>query len=163
MPALQPLRADHGSAVLEFELANRAYFAASISDRGDAFFDRFAQRFACLLAQQDTGRDAYYVLVDDDGSIVGRFNLVAIDGGAAELGYRVAQRAAGQGVATATVQEMCRLAAREHGLHTLRARTSHENAASTRVLAKAGFTPVCAADVGGRAGTWYERALAVPD
>ena len=30
---LQRLRADHGPKVVEFEVANRAYFAASISDR----------------------------------------------------------------------------------------------------------------------------------
>ncbi len=39
MPELQRLRADHASAVLDFELANRAYFAASISDRGDEFYE----------------------------------------------------------------------------------------------------------------------------
>ena len=44
MPELQRLRADHAAAVLAFELANRGYFAASISDRGDEFFDQFAER-----------------------------------------------------------------------------------------------------------------------
>ena len=44
MPELQRLRADHASAVLEFELANRAYFAASISDRGDEFYEHFTER-----------------------------------------------------------------------------------------------------------------------
>ena len=34
MPELQRLRADHAPAVLAFELANRAYFATFISDRG---------------------------------------------------------------------------------------------------------------------------------
>ena len=38
MPELKRLRAGHAPAVLAFELANRAYFAASISDRGDDFF-----------------------------------------------------------------------------------------------------------------------------
>ena len=33
MPELQRLRADHAPAVLAFELANRAYFAAFISER----------------------------------------------------------------------------------------------------------------------------------
>jgi [ribosomal protein S5]-alanine N-acetyltransferase len=44
MPALQRLSSDHAPAVLAFELANRAYFAASISDRGDEFFDQFTER-----------------------------------------------------------------------------------------------------------------------
>jgi [ribosomal protein S5]-alanine N-acetyltransferase len=34
MPELQRLHADHAPAVLAFELANRTYFAAFISDRG---------------------------------------------------------------------------------------------------------------------------------
>ena len=36
VPELQLLRPGHTQAVLAFELANRSYFAASISDRGDA-------------------------------------------------------------------------------------------------------------------------------
>ena len=57
------------------------------------------------------------------------------------LGYRVAQPVAGRGVATATVQELCRLAAAEYGLRTLRAQTSYDNVASQKVLTKAGFVP----------------------
>ncbi len=166
MPELQQLRADHAPAVLAFELANRAYFAASISDRGDEFFDQFADRHCEFLAEQETGIGAYYVLVAEDGSILGRFNLYRFKDGSAELGYRVAQHAAGRGVATATVRELCRLAAARHGLRTLRAATSCENAASQRVLAKAGFVPVGPADpadIGGKEGTWYQRDLADPD
>ena len=163
MPELQPLRADHAAAVLAFERANRAYFAASISDRGDQFFDRFAEGYRGLLAEQEAGIGAYYVLVDGDGSVVGRFNLYRVEDGAAELGYRVAQRVAGRGMATAAVQELCRLAAAHHGLRTLRAAVSSDNAASLRVLAKAGFVPAGPADpsdLGGKAGTWFQRDLA---
>lgn len=75
MPELQRLRADHGQAVLTFELANSAYFAASISDRGDEFFDQFTARHGALLAEQEAGISAFYVPVAEDGSILGRFNL----------------------------------------------------------------------------------------
>ena len=44
MPELQRLHAGHAPVVLAFELANRAYFAASISDRGDEYFDQFTER-----------------------------------------------------------------------------------------------------------------------
>ena len=162
MPELQQLNADHAPAVLAFELANRAYFAGSISDRGDDFFDQFAERHSDLLAEQQAGVCAFYVLVDEDGSVLGRFNLYNIADSTAELGYRVAQHAAGRGVATATVREMCRLAASRHGLRTLRAATSHENIASQKVLAKAGFVAVGPADpsaIGGKQGTWYQRDL----
>jgi ribosomal-protein-alanine N-acetyltransferase len=164
VPELQQLTAGHAPAVLAFELANRAYFAASVSDRGDGFFDHFADRHAALLAEQEAGAGAYYALVADDGSVLGRFNLYRVKDGTAELGYRVAQHAAGRGMATAAVRELCRLAAARHGLRTLRAATSIRNAASQRVLAKAGFVPVGPADpadIGGKQGTWYQRDLAL--
>ena len=166
MPELTRLDADHASAVLAFELENRAYFAASISDRGDDFFDQFTDRYNAWLADQEAGICAFYVLVAEDGSVLGRFNLVGIEDHTAELGYRVAQHVAGRGVATATVRELCRLAAALHGLRTLRAATARQNAASQKVLTKAGFVPVGPADpahLGGKPGTWYQRDLAAGD
>jgi ribosomal-protein-alanine N-acetyltransferase len=162
VPELQRLRADHAQAVLAFELANRAYFAGFINDRGDEFFDQFTDRHNAMLAEQEAGACAFYLLVTEDGSVLGRFNLFRIENGTAELGYRVAQDVAGRGVATATVRELCQLAADRHGLHTLRAATSHDNVASQQVLAKAGFVPVGPAgpaDLGGKQGTWYQRDL----
>lgn len=162
MSELQSLRADHGPAVLAFELANRAYFAASISDRGDQYFEQFTARHAALLAEQEAGIGAFYVLVTDDGSVLGRFNLTFTGEGTAELGYRVAQLAAGQGVATATVLELCQLAPARHGLRVIRAATNLTNVASQKVLTRAGFVatgPADPADIGGRPGTWYQRDL----
>ena len=103
MPELELLRADYTEAVLAFELANRAYFATSISDRGDVYFATFTERHRALLAEQDAGIGAYYVLVDDDGAVLGRFNLVFVGDGVAQVGYRVAQQVTGRGVATAAV------------------------------------------------------------
>jgi len=159
VPELQRLRADHAPAVLAFELANRAYFATFISDRGDEFFDHFAERHSAFLAEQEAGICAFYVLVDEDGSVLGRFNLFEIADGSAELGYRVAQHVAGRGVATATVRELCQLAAARHGLRTLKAVTTRENVASQKVLTKAGFVPVGPAEIVGKPGTWYQRDL----
>ena len=162
MPELQRLRADHAPAVLAFELANRAYFAVSISDRGDEFYRQFTEQHNAMLAEQEAGTCAFHVLVAEDGSVLGRFNLFNIEDGTAELAYRVAQHVAGRGVATATVQELCRLAAAKYGLRTLRAAAARQNVASQRVLAKAGFVvagPADPADLGGKPGTWYQRAL----
>jgi ribosomal-protein-alanine N-acetyltransferase len=164
VPELQRLDADHASAVLAFELANRAYFAASISDRGEDYFEAFTDRHDAMLAEQEAGLCAFYVLVSDDGSVLGRFNLYDIEDGTAQLGYRVAQHAAGRGLATATLGRLCRLAADRHGLRTLEAATSHGNVASQRVLVKAGFVPVGPADpadLGGKPGTRYHRSLAI--
>jgi [ribosomal protein S5]-alanine N-acetyltransferase len=162
MPELQRLRADHAPAVLAFELANRAYFAASISDRGDEFFDQFTERHGVLLAEQEAGIGAFHVLVAEDGAVLGRFNLFFTADGTANLGYRVAQDIAGRGVATATVRELCQLAAARYGLRTLRAASSLENAASQKVLTKSGFAPAGPADpadLGGKPGTWYQLDL----
>jgi ribosomal-protein-alanine N-acetyltransferase len=162
MPELKQLHAGHAPAVLAFELANRAYFATSVSDRGDDFFDQFTDRYNALLAEQEAGICAFYVLVAEDGSVLGRFNLYDLEDGTARLGYRVAQQVAGRGVATTTVRELCLLAAWRHGLRALRAATAHENVASQKVLAKAGFVPVGPAgpaDLGGKPGTWYQRDL----
>ena len=162
MAELKRLDTGLGPAVLAFEVANRAYFAASIFDRGDEFFDQFSVRYDALLAEQEDGSCAYYALVTEDGSVLGRFNLYDIDDHTATLGYRVAEQAAGHGVATATVAELCRLAEVQHGVRTLRAATSHQNVASQKVLSRAGFVPVGPADpadLGGKPGTWYQRRL----
>jgi ribosomal-protein-alanine N-acetyltransferase len=163
MAELQRLRAEHGPAILDFELANRAYFVGFVNDRGDEFYERFADQHRAMLADQEAGVGAFYVLVDEDGSILGRFNLYDVKDGTAVLGYRVAERAAGRGVASAAVRELCRLAATRHGLRTLRAATTHQNVASQKVLTKAGFVQVGPADpahIGGKPGTWYQLDLA---
>ncbi|HSZ40623.1 MAG TPA: GNAT family N-acetyltransferase [Trebonia sp.] len=162
MPELELLHSGHAQAVLAFEVANRAYFAASISDRGDEFFEQFTDRHNASLAEQAAGICAFYVLVAEDGSVLGRFNLYNIEDHTAELGYRVAQHVAGHGVATATVQELCQVAADRHRLRTLRAAVSHGNAASRKVLTNTGFAAVGPADpahLGGKPGTWYQRDL----
>jgi ribosomal-protein-alanine N-acetyltransferase len=138
----------------------RCRHIATTSDSN--FFDQFTEQHSALLAEQEAGAGAYYVLVAEDGTVLGRFNLYRFKDGTAELGYRVAQHAAGRGLATATVRELCRLATARHGLHTLRAATSRENPASQKVLTKAGFVPAGPADpahLGGKQGTWYQRDL----
>ena len=144
--APQPVDADH-AGVAGAENVVRAGHAA--------------RWYNAWLAEQEAGICAFYVLVAEDGSVLGRFNLYDFEDGTARLGYRVAQHVAGRGVATATVMELCRLAAARHGLRTLRAATARENAASQKVLTKAGFVPVGPADLGGKPGTWYQRNLVV--
>jgi len=99
VPELKRLCAGHAPAVLAFELANRAYFAAFINDRGDAFYDQFTDRHRAMLAEQEAGQSAFYVLVAEDGSVLGRFNLYDLKDGTGELGYRLAQHVAGRGPA----------------------------------------------------------------
>jgi ribosomal-protein-alanine N-acetyltransferase len=160
VPALEILRADHAAAVLAFEKENRAFFAVSIPDRGDDFFAHYDERHSVLLAEQEAGICKFHVLVDDDGAVLGRFNLVDIEGGSAELGYRVAEKASGRGTATSAVREICELAVTQYGLTSLRARTTRENHASHTVLTRNGFVPVGEVTLSGKAGVSYLRKLA---
>ncbi len=161
MYELQPLRGDLEAAVFAFEQENRTYFARSISDRGDRFFEEFAERHRELLADQRAGTGAYYVLVDDLGAVVGRFNLYELQEESAEVGYRVAERVSGRGVATSALRELCRIARDDIGLRRLRATASQANVASRRVLANAGFVVTGPADVAGRDGSVFELDLVV--
>jgi RimJ/RimL family protein N-acetyltransferase len=141
-PDLQLLRLDHAPALLAFERENRAYFAASIPDRGDEFFAEFDTRYAQLVASQATGTEYLHVVVTERGEVVGRVNLTDVADGSAELGYRIGQRAAGQGLATAAVRRVRELAATEYGLTRLRARVKLDNPASRKVLEHNGFVAV---------------------
>src|SRR5256886_2804359 len=88
MPDLQLLRLDHAPALLAFERENRAYFAASVPDRGDEFFAEFDTRYAQLLAWQGAGTAYFHLLVAEGGEVVGRADHTeAADEGAA-AGYR---------------------------------------------------------------------------
>jgi len=153
------LRADHADAVLAFEVENREFFAARIPDRGDDYFAEFAERHQALVDDQETGTIHFHVLVEDDGSVIGRVNLVDVADGSAELGYRLAERATGRGLATAAVREVCELAAREYGLTELRAGTSTENKSSQRVLERTGFEVTGESTFNGRPNLRYTRRL----
>jgi [ribosomal protein S5]-alanine N-acetyltransferase len=156
---LQLVSPEHESAVLAFERDNRAYFAKSISDRGDSFFEQFSERYRELMAEQEARAGAFYVLVDDNGAVVGRFNLYDLSDGTARVGYRVAEQVSGQGVATSELRTLCRIARENFGLRTLTAATSNENVASQRVLLKAGFAYVAPTEVGGHLGALFDIDL----
>ncbi|MFF1836440.1 GNAT family N-acetyltransferase [Streptomyces sp. NPDC058231] len=152
MPELQRLRPDHARALLAFERENRAYFALSIPDRGDDYFAHFAVRHQNLLTEQASGLSHFHVLVDDSGAVLGRVNLFGVTDGSAELGYRIAERSAGQGLATAAVRRICVLAAADYGLTTLRAVTTLDNAGSRAVLTRTGFISTGDVQLNGRPG-----------
>ncbi|MBT2505005.1 GNAT family N-acetyltransferase [Streptomyces sp. ISL-98] len=163
MLTLTRLRADHAPALLAFERENRAYFARSIPDRGDDYFQHFEARHAAILAEQAAGLHHFHVLLDDQGdAILGRINLIDITAsGTAELGYRMAERAAGQGLATTAVRDICKRAATDYNLTSLTAVTTTDNPASKAVLTRTGFAPVEDIVLDGRPGTRYSRTLGV--
>ncbi|MFD5519971.1 GNAT family N-acetyltransferase [Streptomyces sp. NPDC127066] len=163
MPRIERLRLDHAPALLSFERENRAYFAASIPDRGDTFFARFDALLQERLAEQAEEVAHFHLVVDDSGAVLARVNLVDVARGSADLGYRVAERAAGQGLATAAVREMCSLAASAYGLGTLRAVTTVDNTGSRTVLARTGFLVTGGTELNGRPGLRFSRELPAAD
>ncbi len=162
VPDLERLAPEHADALLAFERENREWFARSIPDRGDDYFTEFAARHAALLAEQATGRCHFHVLTES-GAVLGRFNLVDVADGAAELGYRVAQRSAGRGVATDAVRRVATLAREAYGLRRLTAATTLDNPASQAVLRRTGFTPAGEVSLGGRPGLRYVLPLVAED
>ncbi|WP_406414111.1 GNAT family N-acetyltransferase [Streptomyces halstedii] len=159
MTMLQRLRADHAPSLLAFERENRDYFAASVPDRGDGYFAGFDAHLAELLAEQAAGRLHFHVVTDASGAVLGRVNLVDVEDGSAELGYRMAERATGQGLATSAVRELCGLARASYGLRVLRARTTLDNPGSRAVLARTGFVPDGEISLDGRPGLRFARVL----
>jgi len=155
MPDLQLVRLDHAPALLAFERENRAYFAASIPDRGDEFFAEFDTRHAQLLAWQAAGTAYFHLLVAEGGEVVGRVNLTEVADGSAELGYRIAQKAAGQGLATAAVSKVRELAATKYGLSRLSARVTLDNPASRKVLEYNGFVAGGSLTLNGKPARFY--------
>ena len=155
MPDLQLIRLDHAPALLAFERENRAYFAAVIPDRGDEFFAEFDMGYAQLLASQAAGTDYFHLLMVEGGEVVGRVNLTKVADGSAELGYRIAQKAAGQGLATAAVRQVCDLAASKYGLTRLRAKATLDNPASRKVLEHNGFVAAGSLTLNGKPARSY--------
>ena len=140
-------------------MENRAYFAASIPDRGDEYFREFDARLRLSLEEQKAGLHHYHVLVEPDGSIAGRINLVDVDSGSASLGYRIAELATGRGLATDAVNQVCEIAVADYGLVELRASATRDNAASLAVLARTGFVHVGDTTLNGRPALRFLRRL----
>uniref|UniRef100_A0AAU2JQW8 GNAT family N-acetyltransferase n=1 Tax=Streptomyces sp. NBC_00049 TaxID=2903617 RepID=A0AAU2JQW8_9ACTN len=124
---------------------NRAYMEPFEPVRPDAYFTEKGQlaRIEGLLAEQDEGRMLPYVLVESaTGAVVGAINLGSIALGplrSGGVGYWVDRAWHGKGLATAALEEVCRVARDVAGLHRVEAGTLVDNTASQRVLAKAGF------------------------
>ncbi|WP_166996642.1 GNAT family N-acetyltransferase [Paramicrobacterium fandaimingii] len=111
----------------------------------------------------DSGTGVPFAILGGAGEIVGRITLAGIVRGAflsASIGYWVAEAANGRGLATDAVGATVRYAFDELGLHRVEAATLVHNAASQRVLEKAGFTRYGRAPEYLRiAGMWQDHVL----
>ena len=131
-------------ALLAFEISNRDWFEANIDARARGFYhlEGVATHIADYLTRMAQGTMRPCLLVDDDGSILGRCNLKDIDriSGRAEVGYRIGHDACGRGLAGAALAHLMELAYGQWQLRGLDAHVTVANAASARVLERAGFS-----------------------
>ncbi|MBB3119653.1 GNAT family N-acetyltransferase [Pseudoduganella violacea] len=140
---IRTLRHEDASALLDFELQNRAWFARHITARpADVYSPEGIVRHIeeCLNAYRQ-GTMHPSLLLDASGVVLGRANLKDIDRAKAssEIGYRVAEQSAGGGLATQAVRHMQQVAREEWQLKMLEAYVTAHNPASARVLLKCGF------------------------
>ncbi|HEY8024081.1 MAG TPA: GNAT family N-acetyltransferase [Burkholderiaceae bacterium] len=137
------LTIDDAPALLEFELANRAWFEKTVLKREDSVYtvDGIGRHVQACLDDLARGTMHPNLMLDEDGRIAGRVNLKDIDVQAAiaEVGYRIAQKYVGQGWATASLRHLLMLAYEKWDLQSLQAFVTTENPASARVLDKCGF------------------------
>ncbi|MCX5199639.1 GNAT family N-acetyltransferase [Streptomyces sp. NBC_00249] len=137
---------DDAAALTDVIVRNRASMAPYEPHRAEEFYTEAGQRdrIEGLLEEREGGRMLPYVLVEHaSGAVVGSINLGSIVHGplaSGGVGYWVDQAWHGKGLATAALEEVCRIAREDVGLHRVEAGTLVDNLASQRVLAKVGFT-----------------------
>lgn len=139
---LEALHINDTKTLFEFEFENRTFFEEMVPSRGDDYynFEVFKSRHQALLDEQAQGSSYFYLIKDNNGSILGRMNVIDIDETqkTGHVGYRVGQRFIGKGIASKAVK-MLLDAASEMGLKTIQAKTTTNNKASQIVLEKNGF------------------------
>ncbi|WP_445337975.1 GNAT family N-acetyltransferase [Clavibacter sp. CFBP 8614] len=139
------LTPDDAPALSELRLRSRAHLAPWEPIRHPDHDTPAGQRahIDAALAQHARGQGVPLAILDDDGSVAGRLDLTGIVRGAFEscaMGYWLAADRTGRGIATSAVEGAVALAFAGLGLHRVQAETLVHNAASQRVLARAGFT-----------------------
>lgn len=130
--------------LLAFETENREWFEAHIEARAASFYSSagVAEHIEGYLSDLAVGVWHPLVIEDANAKIVGRANLKNIDValGTAEVGYRIARTAGGQGLATMVLKYLVQQAQTRWGLTQLLAYVREENLGSTTVLERCGFT-----------------------
>jgi ribosomal-protein-alanine N-acetyltransferase len=138
---LQPIDAE---PLLKFELENCQWFERHIDARSPAFYslEGVTEHIASYLAGLDNGTWHPLVIEDSEGQIVGRANLkdINVSERSAEVGYRIAERACGQGLATLAVRRLIQEARSHWNLTRLVANVYAGNIGSAKVLQRCGFS-----------------------
>lgn len=138
---LRLITAGDTQALRTFEIAHRAWFERFIATRGNYFYlpEGIQAHIAHCLNEFAAGRMQPMLLVDTAGAILGRINLHQIAGDEANLGYRLAEHAAGRGLAYKSARLLVQDAQQCWKLAQLRSYVAPDNHPSARILQKLGF------------------------
>ncbi|MGJ5591437.1 GNAT family N-acetyltransferase [Micrococcus lylae] len=128
------------------------------------WFTEAGQRARREQAESDRAEDrSYAFLIVDHGTPIGQLTLASVVRGAGQfcsLGFWVAEKRTGCGVASVAVEPGVQFAFDNIGLHRVQAETLVHNIASRRVLAKTGFEEIgLAPEFLMIAGTWQDHVL----
>lgn len=143
---------------------NREHLAPWEPVRAEEFFTAAGQAASidAKLALFISGSDVPWVLLDGDVAI-GVMNVSGIVRGpflSGHLGYWVDKDVTGRGIGSAAVEFAVEAARDELGLHRLQAATLPHNAASQKILKRAGFEEIGPArDYLRIAGSWQDHIL----
>lgn len=143
---------------------NREHLAPWEPLRAEEFFTAEGQAASIesKLGLFIAGSDVPWVLMDG-ARVVGVMNLSGIVRGpflSAHLGYWVDKDMTGHGIGSAALEFAIQTARTELGLHRLQAATLPHNAASQKILKRAGFEEIGrAAEYLRIAGSWQDHVL----
>lgn len=164
-PITRLITVDDAPALTELVRRNREFLAPWEPLRDDAYFTVGVQRAGIedSLVRHAQGTTAPRVILDQSGALVGRITLSGIVRGpfqSCSLGYWVDESHNGQGLATAAVGEILRVAFADLKLHRVQAETLPHNVASQKVLMRNGFTRIgFAPQYLSIAGRWQDHVL----
>lgn len=140
---LEQLNKDWYVDLFRFEVENRWWFEKFVDPRPVGYFNYpvFESFQNQLVTEQDQNQGLYFLAIEDQSRVIGRFNLYDINNDVIELGYRIAEDRAGKGITTHLVAEMVKIA-RLNNFRAIRARVEVANPSSAKVLEKNGFVRV---------------------
>lgn len=138
--SLRPWQADDAASLLQYAASPRV--AANLRDTfPHPYTAADAAWFLDDCAKADDTRDCRRAIVVD-GRAVGGITLVRLDdvySKTMEIGYWLGEPFWGQGIMTAAVRQVCAMAFARGDVERIQAAIFARNAASQRVLQKAGF------------------------
>ncbi|MDD1784278.1 GNAT family N-acetyltransferase [Enterovibrio sp. ZSDZ35] len=139
--SLTPLSLDHCSALLDFEIRNKAWFEQHIPPRPARFFDLPGLTRATRQSIDLQGHQTHlmFVVENESKQIIARANIHDIQDEYAEIGYRVCEKEIGKGIATNAVMALLEICRSELTVDYVLAKTTPQNIASQKVLERTGF------------------------